>query len=243
MTTAGRIRLLPEATVNRIAAGEVIERPAAAARELVENALDAGATRIAVAIDGGGIARIEVSDDGIRTLMTAHRWGGAAFHNAGWNTRHMDGVDHAFLYSLEHVTGKPLQRLMKERLFEPLEMRDSSYVWEPRFADVAAKGHDKEGKPQPYMNERFVAFDGTDTIPAIYDKGGDFSVGTLFATQYGLDIEAQLGDTPKSEVTATRESNSRPTAGIVTWEHRAINQRGEAVCTMKRSALLHKKPA
>ena len=65
MNQAGRIRLLPEATVNRIAAGEVIERPAAALRELVENALDAGATRIAVAIDGGGIARIEVEDDGI----------------------------------------------------------------------------------------------------------------------------------------------------------------------------------
>ena len=65
MTQAGRIRLLSEATVNRIAAGEVIERPAAAVRELVENALDAGASRIAVAIDGGGIARIEVEDDGI----------------------------------------------------------------------------------------------------------------------------------------------------------------------------------
>jgi DNA mismatch repair protein MutL len=60
-----RIRLLSEAVVNRIAAGEVIERPAAAARELVENALDAGASRIRVMIEGGGIGRIEVVDDGI----------------------------------------------------------------------------------------------------------------------------------------------------------------------------------
>jgi DNA mismatch repair protein MutL len=60
-----RIRLLSETTVNRIAAGEVIERPAAATKELVENALDAGATRITVSLDGGGIDRLEVTDNGI----------------------------------------------------------------------------------------------------------------------------------------------------------------------------------
>jgi glycerol-1-phosphate dehydrogenase [NAD(P)+] len=63
---------------------------------------DARLTSVLSALD----AIHDVTDGGIHTLMEAHRWGGNTFHAAGWNPRHIEGVEHFLFYNLEHLTGR-----------------------------------------------------------------------------------------------------------------------------------------
>jgi len=113
--------------------------------------------------------------------------------------------------------------------------------------------------PQPMHLDHEVAAAsefGRPLVNSIYTFGlmigvsvSDTTLGTLIAN-LGYDAltfpaPVFVGDTLRSEskVVALRDSNSRPTAGIVTWEHQSFNQKGKLVCRCTRSALIAKRPA
>ena len=112
---------------------------------------------------------------------------------------------------------------------------------QPLHLDHEAAKHTEFGKP--LVNSCFTF------SLAVGISVGDTTLGTLIANLGYDEVKFPrpvfAGDTLRieSEVVSLRESGSRPNAGIVTWEHRSYNQRGELVCKCTRSALLFRKPA
>jgi DNA mismatch repair protein MutL len=169
------VRQLPETIVNRIAAGEVVERPASVVKELVENAIDAGATRIDVFTDGGGRRRIGITDDG-------------------------GGMTHAdlSLATDRHATSK----LDDEDL---LAIRTLGFRGEalPSIGSVARLGITTRHASEPHAWSLAVdAGDKSPIMPAALSQGTRVEVSDLF---YATPARLKFLKTDRTEAEAIRE--------------------------------------
>lgn len=169
------VRQLPEIIVNRIAAGEVVERPASVVKELVENAIDAGASRIDIFTDGGGRRKIAISDDG-------------------------DGMTHADLTIAtdRHATSK----LDDEDL---LRIRTLGFRGEalPSIGAVAKLGITTRHASEPHAWSLSVeGGDKSPIVPAALSQGTRVEVGDLF---YATPARLKFLKTDRTEAEAIRE--------------------------------------
>ena len=169
------VRQLPEQVVNRIAAGEVVERPASVVKELVENAIDAGASRIDIFTDGGGRRRIAITDDG-----------------AG-----MTSADLALAVE-RHATSK----LDDEDL---LEIKTLGFRGEalPSIGSVARLSITTRHKSEPHAWS--LSVDGgvkSDIVPAALNQGTRVEVNDLF---HATPARLKFLKTDRTEAEAIRE--------------------------------------
>ncbi|MCA6122377.1 DNA mismatch repair endonuclease MutL [Bradyrhizobium sp. WSM 1704] len=169
------VRQLPEQVVNRIAAGEVVERPASVVKELVENAIDAGASRIDVFTDGGGRRRIGITDDG-------------------------SGMTHADLSLAvdRHATSK----LDDEDL---LRIRTLGFRGEalPSIGAVAKLGITTRHASEPHAWSLSVeGGEKSDVMPAALGQGTRVEVNDLF---YATPARLKFLKTDRTEAEAIRE--------------------------------------
>ena len=169
------VRQLPETIVNRIAAGEVVERPASVVKELVENAIDAGSSRIDIFTDGGGRRRIGITDDG-------------------------DGMTHADLAIAvdRHATSK----LDDEDL---LNIRTLGFRGEalPSIGAVARLGITTRHASEPHAWSMSVeGGDKSAIMPAALAQGTRVEVSDLF---YATPARLKFLKTDRTEAEAIRE--------------------------------------
>ncbi len=169
------VRQLSEAVVNRIAAGEVVERPASVVKELVENALDAGARRIDVLTDGGGRRLIRVTDDG--DGMTRADLALAVDRHA---TSKLDGDDLLSIRTLG-FRGEALPSIGAVARLTITTRHDS----EPHAWSITVDAGDK-----------------SDVKPAALSKGTTVEVRDLF---YATPARLKFLKTDRSEAEAVRE--------------------------------------